>query len=603
MNRITDKSECCGCHACYNICPTNAITMKEDEKGFKYPEIVEDKCIKCGACKKVCPVQSKERHDGEVRAFACYNKNDAERLKSSSGGIFVLLAKEILKKGGIVFGASLNLDLKVVHIGIENEEQLIKLMGSKYVQSDIGNTYKQAKEYLEHGRYVLFSGTPCQIGGLKSYLGREYDKLYCQDLICHGVPSPKVWEKYKEYREKKDNSVLANVSFRNKDEGWERLCLKFEYKNKAYRKDLTEDIFLQLFLKNIILRESCYNCSFKGKNRISDITLADYWGIQNIHADMSDNRGVSLAICHSGKGKELFDNIKYKLVYKETNLDKAIKYNLNMIYSEKMNSKREEFFEKLDKDDFEKLSQDAINFGEKIGQTKYLDVELIREVYNKLDDDNFRKVFINNLMWDITSDKEYIRNILNIIINNENIKIDNHKNMIIFGAGNIGKRIYGMFDNVNWECFVDNLLDGNTVNGLNVISPNELKKKYLDPFIIITPKQGNNEVYNQLLDLGVKKESIFNLGKYILELDCQKIKDIETSDQYIEPNANIGKEGVLLAGNSDLAKTKLAISLKNKDLLRVAELLLKCNSQYKFLLRYYSLENDDIIMYAFSRDI
>ena len=355
MISITDKTKCCGCGACENICPKKAIKMSEDEYGFKYPAIDEDLCVKCGLCEKVCPILNSTQNENDVFAYACYNKNENERKNSSSGGIFVLLAKEILKINGVVYGAALDGDFNVRHIKVEDEKDLIKIMGSKYVQSIIGNTYQEIKELLSKDRFVLFTGTPCQIEGLKSYLGRDYDKLYTQDIICHGVPSPRVWEKYKEYRKKIDGEIPLNISFRNKDNGWSLFNMKFTYEKKSYHMNQNEDLFMQAFLKNTVLRDSCYNCNFKKENRVSDITLADYWGIQQEHNDMYDNKGTSLVIVNSKKGKELFELIKGKLIYKETNLEKALQYNPSMIKSAEKDKNRKKFFENLDSLPFDEL--------------------------------------------------------------------------------------------------------------------------------------------------------------------------------------------------------------------------------------------------------
>ena len=220
MNKICDKDKCCGCHACINICPKNAITMETDIGGFKYPVIDQSKCIKCGMCKKVCPVLiNKVNSKKDIISYACFNKNLSERLNSSSGGIFVLLAKQIIKRKGVVFGASFDQNFEVRHSWIETENDLNQFMGSKYTQSTIGNTYKKARDILDKGKYVLFSGTPCQIEGLKSYLRKDYDKLITQDIICHGVPSPKLWKKYIEYQKQKHGENMKSISFRNKDNG------------------------------------------------------------------------------------------------------------------------------------------------------------------------------------------------------------------------------------------------------------------------------------------------------------------------------------------------------------------------------------------------
>ncbi len=355
MEQIIEKSKCCGCHACMNICPKHAISMYEDEKGFKYPKIDQDKCINCGMCKKVCPIINSKEIEKDIKAYACYNINNDERLNSSSGGIFILLAKEIIKRKGIVFGASFDKDFNVNHSYADNEKDLNKFMGSKYTQSTIGETYKQVKDFLENDRYVLFSGTPCQIEGLKSYLRKDYEKLYTQDIICHGVPSPRVWKIYLDFLKNQEKEKIRNVHFRNKDHGWSLFRMKVLFDTKTYSKSHQEDLFMKAFLSNLCLRDSCYNCSFKKKYRISDITLADYWGINNIHPDMYDDKGTSLVIINSDKGKELFELIKDGLKYVDTNLNEAIKYNPAMIKSVDQCKNENEFFNHLEDMAFDEL--------------------------------------------------------------------------------------------------------------------------------------------------------------------------------------------------------------------------------------------------------
>ena len=355
MIQINSKKNCCGCYACYNICSKNAIIMLEDEKGFKYPKINIEKCINCGLCEKVCPILKKNKINNEPKAFACINKNDEIRKESSSGGIFSLIAEKILQQDGVVFGAMFDENFNVVHSYVEKREELYKFRGSKYVQSIIGACYKKAKIFLENGRYVLFTGTPCQIEGLKSYLQKDYDKLYTQDIICHGVPSPKVWKRYLEFREINDGKKPEKIEFRNKDVGWKVFSMKFKYKKNNYIKNLRKDNYMQAFLKNLCLRDSCYNCNFKETNRISDITLADFWGIQNILPEFDDDKGTSLVIINSAKGKKIFEEIKENIKFIETDFNEAIKYNPSMISSAKMAKNKEAFFEKLDNMKFDEL--------------------------------------------------------------------------------------------------------------------------------------------------------------------------------------------------------------------------------------------------------
>lgn len=356
MIKIENKTECMGCHACFNKCPRQAIEMVEDDNGFKYPRVNKEKCIECGLCEKVCPIINNYKISNEPEAYAVKNKKDKIREQSSSGGIFTLLSEYVIKNGGVVFGATFDENWNVKHSYAEKIEELKMLRGSKYLQSIIGNTYKQAEEFLKNDRIVLFTGTPCQIEGLKSYLGKEYDKLYTQDIICHGVPSPKVHTKYLEYQKEKFKAdKIESLFHRKKATGWKKWNVEIKFSTGKYIETHDKDLYMQAFLRDTILRDSCYDCKFKKKNRISDITLADFWGIQNILPDMDDDKGTSLMIVNSDKGKKIFDNIKSDVNYKKVNFEDAIKYNQSMIKSAKMDKNRDKFFENLDKLEFDKL--------------------------------------------------------------------------------------------------------------------------------------------------------------------------------------------------------------------------------------------------------
>lgn len=351
MIQITEKSKCNGCYACTNTCPKNCIKMVSDNEGFWYPLVDKDKCIDCGMCEKVCPIIHKW-HPDEIRkttALAAINLNEKIRLKSSSGGIFTLIAEKIISQGGVVFGAAFANDFKSVHhICVDNVTDLEKLRGSKYVQSMIGDAYKQAKYFLENGRKVLFTGTPCQIGGLYSYLQKPYDTLYTQDIICHGVPSPMVWEKYVEERERKSNSQTQRMFFRHKKYGWKTYAVLFEFSNNtAYVKNLREDSFMRAFLSNACLRPSCYNCSFKSIKRQADITLADFWGIQNVLPEMDDDKGTSLVLIHSEKVQKLMESIQ-SISHTECVSEEVVtKFNSAAIQSAKMGEYRDIYMRRI----------------------------------------------------------------------------------------------------------------------------------------------------------------------------------------------------------------------------------------------------------------
>lgn len=347
--KIKDKKNCTGCYACFNICPVNCISMESDEEGFEYPRIETNKCIKCGKCVDICPILNSIDVDNNPVAYACINEDESIRLESSSGGIFSLIAEKVIKNDGLVFGAEFNKNFEVEHNFVESENGLGKFRGSKYVQSKIGDTYKKAEKFLLSGRLVLFTGTPCQIAGLKSYLGHSYDNLLCLDIICHGVPSPEVWKKYIEYREEKAGSKTQRIAFRRKDEGWKRYSVSFLFKNDTeYRKTLDKDLYMRAFLKNVCLRPSCYDCKFKTIHRQSDITLADFWGIGNLFPEMDDDKGTSLILVNSNAGKILFEQIKEKTLFKKVDVNKAILYNSSAVRSVKYNPNREKFLRDKD---------------------------------------------------------------------------------------------------------------------------------------------------------------------------------------------------------------------------------------------------------------
>ena len=275
-----EKKDCSGCMACMNICPKNAIMMKEDKNGFKYPKIDEKLCIDCGLCSKACPVINKLKENlYNIKVYACKNKDENIRKKSSSGGLFTLFAKYILDQEGVVFGAKYDENLRVIHDYIEKDDNINEFRGSKYVQSDINSTYAKAKKFLSNGRKVLFTGTPCQIEGLITYLGKNYSNLYTQDFICHGVPSPKVWKKYLDYKKEKCGEDPIKVNFRDKEVlGWSNFQVKYKYKSKDEIVHHDDDYYMNFFLRNYDLRESCYNCHFKKIRRNSDLTIADFLG-------------------------------------------------------------------------------------------------------------------------------------------------------------------------------------------------------------------------------------------------------------------------------------------------------------------------------------
>lgn len=357
MIRVHKKTECTGCNACSSICPQKCIYMKADEEGFLYPVTDTDKCVNCGLCEKVCPIIFKQQSNEPycTNAISANNKEKSIRNCSSSGGVFTVLAKNIIRQSGVVFGAAFNESFKKVeHICVDNETDLRKLRGSKYVQSWIGDSYCLAKDYLDSGRIVLFSGTPCQIAGLHSFLGKTYNNLFTQDIICHGVPSPLVWEKYVDLREAEAASKTLFVDFRNKKYGWRTYSVRFDFANgKKYIKPYIEDSFMRAYLSNLCLRPSCHNCHYKSIHRQADLTLADFWGIQNYYPEMDDDDGTSLVLVHSKRGDQLLEWSSDQLINKPIDVNVVEKYNPAAICSSTCSKYRHEFLTTISSGNFD----------------------------------------------------------------------------------------------------------------------------------------------------------------------------------------------------------------------------------------------------------
>lgn len=342
---IKDKTLCSGCSACEKICPKNCIQMIADAEGFLYPKTDEKACVNCGLCEKVCPITNKKNIQNQIAAaYAVFNNDNEVRKKSSSGGIFALLAKTIIEKSGYVFGVGYNEDLTVAHKMVESENQINDLRGSKYVQSDVNETFLKVKQVLEQGSLALFTGTPCQIEGLYSFLGKEYENLITQDVVCHGVSSPLVWKNYLKEQQNKFGAKPIKASFRDKRKSWSEFSMSLTFENgKTYSKTLNKDVMLQAFLNNLCLRPSCYNCKFKQKVHASDITLADFWGIEKVEPSLNDGNGVSLVVINSEKGERLFNELKGNITSKLVSYDQAIKFNSAVLNSVNPPSNRAQF--------------------------------------------------------------------------------------------------------------------------------------------------------------------------------------------------------------------------------------------------------------------
>lgn len=360
MPNLASYQSCVGCSACALSCPKNCIEMHNDKYGFSHPKIINaQECINCKLCEQSCPIVNKRNLDGkETIALAAFTRDEEIRKESSSGGIFTEIAKYVLLNDGVVFGAAYSNNWHVEHIEVKEVGNLKKLRGAKYSESRLGNTYDRIKKYLNKDILVLFSGTPCQVAGLKSFLKRDYSKLICIDFICHGIPSPVAWSNYIQERMKLDGVDHKPISInqRSKITGWSNYnysCV-IEYENNLKYQSLSgSDMYMKLFCNDYILRESCANCHFKGFDRCSDITLGDFWGIWNIDVKMDDNKGTSLIMLHSDKSKDLITKISDKIVLKEVSLDEASRENPAILYSSKEKSEREKVLDSICKGDFD----------------------------------------------------------------------------------------------------------------------------------------------------------------------------------------------------------------------------------------------------------
>lgn len=310
MIRIIDKECCCGCSACLQICPKQCITLYEDIQGFNYPQVNTEDCIDCHLCEKVCPCLNQSNSQYPLKIYAAINPNEEVRMISSSGGIFTMLAEKIIDEGGVVFGARFDDNWLVKHDFVESKEDLHLFRGSKYVQSSIGDTYIQVRNFLMDGRFVLFSGTGCQVSGLKRFLLKDYANLITVDIVCHGVPSPKVWSSYLEHVNPL-NKRITYINMRDKSRGWSRYSYVINSNEETIYNDYAENSeYLRGFSSNLYLRPSCYSCPAKGGKANSDITLADCWGYENMCKDMYDDKGLSAIVCHSTKGEDFLNKIR-----------------------------------------------------------------------------------------------------------------------------------------------------------------------------------------------------------------------------------------------------------------------------------------------------
>lgn len=350
---LPERDLCVGCGSCAAVCPQQCIQMLSDDEGFRRPEIDNFKCILCHRCEQACPLLLNPPEQTQMAAYAAKNRDDALRTESSSGGVFSALAELVLEKGGCVCAARYNADFDVVHDFAYSISEIAPFRGAKYTQSSTEHCFPKIRSMLQDGSSVLFVGTPCQTAGLSAFLRRDYPNLILVDMICHGVPSPKVWRRYLQNRRKSDarDGQIRSINLRSKITGWSRYgySVDIEYRDGSrYRVPQGQDPFMRGFVQNLYLRQSCSHCLFKGCCRRSDLTLGDFWGIWDQHPDFDDNRGISLLLTHSDKGKNAWAEIRDDFDYIPVTLEDAFRQNPSALRASPAHGKREEFFARLD---------------------------------------------------------------------------------------------------------------------------------------------------------------------------------------------------------------------------------------------------------------
>ena len=355
---IKNKSNCCGCGVCETICPRKCISLCQDEEGFSYPIINKELCINCDTCERACPVLHPPIINlSDNQMYACSSYDTDSKLNSSSGGAFYLLASSIISNGGIVFGVKMSQDYRFsLFTSISSNKELFSILGSKYIQARTERIYKTVNQELESGKLVLFSGTPCHIAALKNYLNKKYDNLFLVDLSCHGVPSEKAWNYYLDCKEEKENAKVVSASFRNKESGWKEFSLSTDYSNGSHHAEtFTKDSFGKAFNKRLLFRPSCEHCRFKGLNRWSDLTLADFWGIDEITDAFADCKGTSLIIVHTEKGARMIENIRNLAKIIPVSHEQGTRRNPYIYRSVVPHSNKKKFFELLENESFDDL--------------------------------------------------------------------------------------------------------------------------------------------------------------------------------------------------------------------------------------------------------
>lgn len=342
--------DCVLCGNCFDKCPKQCITFSKKYCSFSYPEIDMDKCIKCNLCERVCPAIQEQERKVPDQYFGVKNRDEKILKLSSSGGVFFAIAKKIIKNGGVVVGATFDENIRVTHQMVDRVEDLKKLCGSKYVQSDIKNVFADMKKALLQQKKILFVGCPCQTASVKAYFASDIKNIYLMDFICHGIVSAEIFEEYKRYLEKKYRSPIKSFEFRNKKDGWLFSGPSVEFENgKRYSSPLSKDLYMQGYFSNLNLKESCYKCKFKNYKSESDITVGDFWGVEKIYPEFYEYYGNSIVIINTEKGSRIFEDCSDEFVIKEIDEEDILKYNGGLKKPFAMSEERAEYFDRAKK--------------------------------------------------------------------------------------------------------------------------------------------------------------------------------------------------------------------------------------------------------------
>ncbi|MFI3318856.1 MAG: Coenzyme F420 hydrogenase/dehydrogenase, beta subunit C-terminal domain [Rikenellaceae bacterium] len=344
MIELKDIRDCCGCEACAQICPVGCIEMVEDREGFFYPKIERQSCIECGRCEPLCPALNRAEPRKPISVYAAKSPDEALRAESSSGGIFTPLAMATLARGGVAFGAIYDDKWQVYHSEATTAVQLGAMRGSKYTQSRVGSVYSQVRSYLRAGRDVLFSGTPCQIAALRGYLGGDSEGLLLVEVACHGVPSPRVWREY--LAAVSGGAAVESVLFKDKSKSWLRYNITITFEDGRFSERASKNLFMRSFIKELIVRPSCYHCPARSFSSGADITLADYWGVERVHPEFHDDRGASAVFVSSQRGEAAIRELGLEII--PTKFSDAVALNSSIVRSARPHARRARFFRELD---------------------------------------------------------------------------------------------------------------------------------------------------------------------------------------------------------------------------------------------------------------